>query len=92
MNCKSLCLIFIFSLFPSDIKNVVIENIVKYFTSYTGGVYYLHKTTFLYLKGLLKSFKNGTFSGLIINYIICYIICFIGMKIFGKTKIKNLFS
>ena len=93
MNIRALCLIFIFSLFPSDkIKNSAIENILKYITNYTGGIFYLHVTVSFYFKDIFKPIKNGNLGGLIIIYLICYIICFIGMKIFGKTKMRNLFS
>ena len=93
LNIKSLCVIFIFSLFPSDkIKNIVIENILKYITSYTAGIFYLHVTVSFYFQEIFKPIKDGSLTGLIIIYLICYIICFIGMKIFGKTTMKNLFS
>lgn len=85
--------IFIFSLFPSDkITNFKIEKIIKNMTNYTAGVYYLHLTIILYFRNYINPIKNGTLFGLFIIYLICYFICFIGMKIFGKTKLKNLFS
>ena len=43
LNIQSLCLIAIFSLFPSD--KITNKNISKFFiviTNYTGGIYYLH--------------------------------------------------
>lgn len=43
INVRAVCLVFIFSLFPSEkVKNYKIMNIVKYFTNYTAGVFYMH--------------------------------------------------
>ena len=92
-NVRAICLIFIFSLFPSDkITNIKIKKILKYITSYTAGVYYLHNHIKRYFKDLIGPIKKGTAIGLFIIYLICYLICFIGMLLFGKTKLKNLFS
>ena len=88
-NVRAICLIFIFSLFPSNkITNIKIGKILKHITNYTAGVYYLHPVIRRYFKNNI----NHTLSGVFIIYLICYLICFIGMKFFGKTKLKNLFS
>ena len=92
-NVRAICLIFIFSLFPSNkIANTKIEKIIKHITNYTAGVYYLHPTIIRYLKDNINPIKNHTLFGIFIIYLVCYLICFIGMHIFGKTKLKYLFS
>ena len=91
-NVRAIVLIFIFSLFPSNkITNIKIEKIIKYITNYTAGIYYLHQKIALYCKNFISPIKNGTLFGVFIIYFFCYLICFIGMQIFGKTKLKNLF-
>ena len=91
-NIKSICLVFIFSLFPSNkIANIKIGKILKHISNYTEGIYYLHTHIILYFKGFIKPIKNGTLFGLFIIYLICYIISFIVMQLFGKTKFKFLF-
>lgn len=93
LNIISICIIFIFSLFPSEkIVNMKLINILKFITNYTAGVFYLHNTIIFYFKNIIKSIKKKSFKGCIIVYLICYFISFIGIKIFGKTKLRNLFS
>ena len=92
LNIQSICIIFIFSLFPSEkIKNEYLSKFLIIITNYTAGVYYLHVPIHWYFEDYIDSIKNRTFIGAIINYLICYFICFIGIKIFGKTPIKYLF-
>ena len=87
-NVRAICLIFIFSLFPSNkITNIKIQKILKHITNYTPGVYYLHPVIRRYFKNDI----NHTLSGVFIIYLICYLICLIGMIFFGKTKLKYLF-
>lgn len=93
LNISSICIIFIFSLFPSEkITITLIKIILKYITNFTAGIFYLHWTIILYLKSKLKIIKNGCFSGIIVIYLICYTISLIGTKLFGKTRLKHLFS
>ena len=93
LNIRAICLIFIFSLFSSDkINNIKIDKIIKNFTNYTGGIYYLHITIITYFKDIIRPIKNGTVIGLIIIYLICYLICFIGIQFVGNSKFKFLFS
>jgi fucose 4-O-acetylase-like acetyltransferase len=93
INISSICIIFVFSLFPSEkITITLIKIILKYITNFTAGIFYLHWSIILYLKSNIKIIKNGSFSGIIVVYLICYTISFIGTKIFGKTKLKHLFS
>ena len=92
-NVRAICLIFIFSLFPSDkISNIKIKKILRYITNYTAGVYYLHMHIIKYFKFFIDPIKKGNIFGLFIIYLICYFICFVGILLFGKTKLKNLFS
>ena len=92
LNIQCICLIFIFSLFPSDkIKNKYLAKFLTQITNYTGGVFYLHVTVRDYCRVILDRVKSGTFSGVVIVYLICYFICFVGTIIFGKTPIKYLF-
>ena len=82
-------LFIIFLILPFDnINSEKIKFIIKNITNFTGGVYYLHRKIKLIIMSLL--IKRTIFSCVII-YIICYFICSIGIKIFGKTKLKYLF-
>ena len=93
LNIQALCVIFIFSLFPSDkIKNNLVKKIITILTNYSAGIYYLHITIIHYLRSVLLDIKKGTFLGIVINYLICYCICFFGMRIFRNTLFKYLFS
>ena len=93
LNIQSICVIFIFSLFPSDkIKNIYIQKFLIIITNYSAGVFYLHFSVKDYFGIYFDDIKNGTFKGIFINYFICYFVCFIGMKIFGKTPLRYLFS
>ena len=92
LNIQSICIVFIFSLFPSEmIKNEYILKFLTAITNYSAGVYYLHVPIHSYMEDYIDSIKNKTFLGVIINYLICYFICFVGITIFGKTPIKYLF-
>ena len=93
LNIQSICIVFIFSLFPSEkIKNKYFSKFLTLITNYSAGIYYLHVPIHWYFEDYIDYIKNKTFFGVIINYLICYFICFIGIKIFGKTPIKYLFS
>ena len=92
LNIQSMCLIFIFSLFPSDkITNKYISKYLILITSFTGGIYYMHVPIRKYLNYFSDNIEKGTFLGQIMVYCIIYCICFIGNSIFGKTPIKYLF-
>ena len=92
-HVRAICFIFIFSLFPSNkITDNKLEKILKHITNYTAGIYYIHMPIMNYLKYLINPIKNGTCFGILIIYLISYLICLIGMQLFGKTKLKNLFS
>ena len=93
LNILSICLVFIFSLFPSDkIKNKFFSKFLISITNHTAGVYYMHLAVNNYLSVFIVAIKNGTFLGLIITYIFCYYISFIGILFFRKTPLRYLFS
>ena len=85
---------FLFIFFSSidfgKIKNAKVLFIIKYFSKFTGGIYYLHMIIFIIIKksNLIKKFSIFI---CIIIYYICYIICFLGNLLFYKTKLKFLF-
>ena len=78
---------------PLDyISNKEINRIIRQITSYTGGVYYFHFKVRDFLNNKFIIVKSETLLGCFLNYIICYILCFFGIKVFGKTKLKYLFT
>lgn len=92
LDLGAVCLLIIFALLPlynfTKISHIFL---LKQITSYTAGVYYLHLKIHTYFENNIIIFKNGSLRGCTLNYLICYSICFIGMKLFGKTKLKYLF-
>ena len=92
-NFGGILLFINFSLIPfHNIKNKILVLFIKIITSNTGGIYYFHPLVRDILKFYFKSFKiKGIFRTIFI-YICCYLISFIGLKIFGKTKLKYLFN
>ena len=64
--------------------------IIKQFTSYTQGIYCLHSIVNDYLKLKFNFIKNNTFLGCITIYLVSYYLSYIGIKFFGKTKLKYL--
>lgn len=92
-NFGSIFLFIFFSLIPFiNINNKIIINIINNFTNYTEGIYCLHCQISYYLKVKISLIKKNSFIECIFTYIISYFISFIGIKIFGKTKLKYLFS
>lgn len=93
LNIQSICLVFIFSIFPSHyITNKYIQKLINIITSYTAGIFYIHVPIHKYLKDYSYNMRKRTFKGMIQEYLICYFICFIGMLIFGKTPLRHMFS
>ena len=93
LNTLSLCIVFIFSLCTfENIKNKYILNIIKSFTNYTGGIFYLHQIIHDYLNDIINDIKKGTFFSLFLIYFFTYLVCFFGTLISGKTKAKFLFT
>ena len=84
-------LFILFSLIPlENIQNKTIISICKCISNYTGGIYYFHIIIRNYMR-ILSKFITKSFYGSIVIYLINYLLCFIGIKIFGKTKLKYLF-
>jgi fucose 4-O-acetylase-like acetyltransferase len=90
LNLGSICLIICFSFITFKRTNKFLF-IIKYISNYTGGVYYLHEIVKDNLKNKFSFIAKKTMLAGFAIYIICYLICFIGMMIFGRTKLKNLF-
>lgn len=92
LNIKAISLIFISSLFPSEkIRSKKIKIFLRQISNYTGGIFYLHYTVYIYFKEFINLIKIRSFFGCIIIYLICYLLCLIGTKISGKSKFKYLF-
>lgn len=73
-------------------KFQIINKLIKYITSFTGGIYYIHLIfpKYLYYIFNLDRSKTSYFFAFII-YIICFIICLFGYKLFKNSKFKYLF-
>ena len=92
LNILSVCVVILFSLFPSNkIKNKKLINLLKFITNYSGGIFYLHQVVHFFFKTYYKDIRDGTFNGVIQIYFISYIICMIGANVFSKTQLKFLF-
>lgn len=63
--------------------------ILKYLTSYTGGIYYIHDIFHKHLY-FIFNIKNPTYFSAFIIYIICYFICYFGHKKFKNNNLKYL--
>ena len=88
----SIFLMIPFAFLPlNKITNMKIIFLIKQWTSYTAGIYYLHIKVHKYFGKNLIIMRDGTLMGCAFNYLICYSICFFGMKIFRRTKFKYLF-
>ena len=90
LNVGGICLFICFS-FITFKKRSRFLLIINHITNYTGGIYYYHILVMNILKKKISFIGNRNMLGGFIIYIICYFICFIGIRMFGKTKLKNLF-
>lgn len=90
LNVGGIFILISFSFISFKNKPKVL-NFIKHFTNYTGGIYYLHFVVMNIFRNKISYINNKTIFGGFIIYIISYFICFFGIKIFGKTKLKNLF-
>lgn len=77
--------------FISFAKKPKVLFIIRHFTNYTGGIYYLHIFVMNILRKKIPIIYNRTILGGFAIYLISYFICFTGIRIFGKTKLKHLF-
>ena len=95
LNISAICLFIIFSLISNYqiTKNKIIVKIIKKISGHTGGIYFTH---FLIGKGYLikkiSFIKSRSLSQCILVYLLSYLTCFFCFKIFGKTKLRHLFS
>ena len=94
LNIAAICIFIFFSLLPFEkIKSKIIINIISKITSYTGGIYFIHK---LLGKGYFCShilrIKRGNLFFCIIIYLLSYIISAIGFNLSKKIKLKHNFS
>ena len=89
LNIQSILLFFLFAAIPINNKKIIY--FMKFITSYTGGIYYLHIIIRNLLFKYIISIKTSTLFGCLVIYIICFIICLIGNRIFNKTKLIYLF-
>ena len=91
-NAAGISLFISFSLIPFEkIKNIIFFKIIRQLTSYTGGIYYFHIITQLFINKL-SFLKYKYFLNCFIIYMISNIICMVGTKIFRKSIVKYLFN
>ena len=91
-NFGSFFLFITFSLLPlENIDSIRIILFINKITSYTQGIYCLHSIVNAYLKLIFNFIKNSTFLGCISIYLVSYYLSYIGIRYFGKTKLKYLF-
>ena len=91
LNIGGICIFICFSFIKFIKKPKLLFIMNKHITNYTGGIYYLHIVVLNIFKNKISFIGNKTMLGGFTIYIISYFICFIGIRIFGKTKLKNLF-
>ena len=88
---KFLLCISVFIVFLNFPLHETNNNLIKFLTSYSGGIYYLHKKMPILIKLIFKRIKEGALTACIINYLLCYLFCLIGSKLFKKSNLKYLF-
>jgi hypothetical protein len=88
---KMLLSISVFIVFLNLPLHETSNNLIKFLTSYSGGIYYLHIKMPLLLKLLLKREQSRTITTCIIYYLLCYLLCFIGSKLTKKNNLRYLF-
>ena len=91
INLNVLSIIIFIIISSISFENKIIIQYIKKYTQFSSGIYYLHNPIWIYFSCFFGFIKNKTFYGSITIYFICYLISFIGLKIFGKTKLRNLF-
>ena len=78
-----------FYLLPLENTYSFLKIIIKQITSYTNGIYCLQSKIIPFIK--TKFHLYGTIKSCFIIYSFSYFFSFVGIKIFGKTKLKYLF-
>ena len=89
-NIGGTCIFILFSLLSFQNNKIIF--LLKIFTKFTGGIYYIHMICFSFLERKLLFMQKQAFHSSITIYIISYIICYFGNKLCGKTKLKFLFN
>ena len=86
---SSTSLFVAFYLLPLEKIYPLLKKLIKLITKYTNGIYCIH----VKMKDLVNIYiyNIGDFKCSIIIYLLCYFISFIGIKLFGKTRLKYLF-
>ena len=90
-NVGAVSFFLLFSLIPFDSFNTKILIFIKYFSSFTPGIYFLHISIYKILSFKIYIIKYHTFFGSLIIYLISYLISFIFYNLFKKNKLKYLF-
>ena len=92
IDLGAICMFTFFYMLPLDkITNINAMHLIKQMTTYTAGVYCLHLKVLDIFENNILIFRQKKFRGCILNYLICYLICFVGVKIFGRTRLRYLF-
>lgn len=87
-NIGGVSFFLIFSLIPCEVFNKKILIFIKYFTSYTSGIYLFHIHIYKIFRFKIYLIKHHTFLGCLLIYFICYSISSLGYNIFKKNKLK----
>ena len=74
INIHSIILIFIFAVLPIDKLSYKLIKLIKIITRYSGGIYYIHWSLYIYLNNFISPIKKGTLLGCFIIYLLSYII------------------
>lgn len=92
LNFSAIILFINFEIIPLEkIKNSQIKLFISYITNYSGGIYYMHEIIREYLIEKIFKLNKCNLLRTFVIYLICYFLCVLGIKIFGKSKLKYLF-
>lgn len=78
-----------FHLLPFENIHISMKKLIKQMTNYINGIYCLH-TKIIHLVRIYFGL-SGNLKACIIVYLIAYLVSYVGIKLFGKTRIKYLF-
>ena len=90
-NIGGVLFFLVFSLIPLENFNKKLLIFLKYMTSYTPGIYFLHINIYKIFKFKIYSIKEKSFLGCLFIYLISYSISCICFNLTKKTKLKYLF-
>ena len=91
-NIGGVLFFLIFSLIPLENLNKKSLIFIKYLTSYTAGIYFLHINIYRIFRFKIYSIKQKTFLGCLFIYLISYSVSCICFNLTRNTKLKYLFS